>query len=356
MTGLLAAPLLAAWLVAAANEEQPLDRPTISLSETYEGPSSAMTLLPLRGGFLALVAADGRLQFRSQAGLWSDVMKLPVDHILQIAIDDSGVLLSGNKEGGPHHPWLTQVFLVGTDGQVTETWGIDPQSVRSLATRKGSRWATSDSTLLALLPGGKYEAGPEIPKANRDGRTISTRNARLYFGREGECVYCIPEICEHDGPCHYAYCYRQDQVNWVEFGRWTKHPILCGNYLLEPEGWKYLEDHLPHHHQGTVVRRIADGVEVASVKMDRRSVVACGGDDEFLIADTSIKAFHLTTGRRLWSVPVRAGTAVAVARTGDCVIALTNRGKQQNVCREPILSPNPNTSGQSQGVSHGRNP
>jgi hypothetical protein len=346
---------LAAWGAASPEAPETRDQPSILLFETLDHGYFAPTLLPVKDGFLALVAPNGKLQFRSPAGQWSEVVKVPVQHILQSAVDDAGVLVSGNNEDEK----VTRAFAVGVDGRVTETWEIAPELVRSLATWKGSRWAASDRKLLALLPAGKYETGLEIPKALLpDGHTIPALYARLYLGPDGERVFCVPEICEHDGPCHYGFCYRRDQANWEEFGKWTRNPISCGAYLLEPEGSPMaLMSILPHHqHFGTVVRRVADGAKVASVKMKKNSVVACGGDNEFLVADTSVKAFQLTTGRRLWSVPVRSGIAVAAGRALDCVVVLTDRGKQQNVCRDPIRPSKKDTPEQPRGDSHGRNP
>jgi hypothetical protein len=131
--------------------------------------------------------------------------------------------------------------------------------------------------------------------------------------------------------------------------------VGCGNFLLESEISGARDYYLPHHHNRTIVRRIADGIKIASVKTTKDSVVACGGEDEFLVADTSIKAFQTTTGRLLWSVPVRSGKAVAVARANDCVVALTNRGREQDVCRETRHSSGSDASKESPGKSHGRN-
>jgi hypothetical protein len=245
------------------------------------------------------------------------------------------------------------IFLVGVDGQIRETWELPDECIYSLVAWKGQRFATGLRQTFELLPSGRIGKGPETPTVVRYGygpdhslaeQPIVPEWFHLYLGPKGEKVYCVSQQCHHDGPCHYAYCYRRDQVGWDEFGRWSKPPVGCGNFLLEPEISGSRDYYLPHHHNRTIVRRIADGIKIASVKTARDSVVACGGEDEFLVADTSIMAFQITTGRRLWSVPVQSGTAVAVARANDCVVVLTNQGREQDVCRQASHLPQGNTS------------
>jgi hypothetical protein len=343
--------------VARSDDGRSAPKPALFLHDQDEG-----RLLTLTDGSLALIARDG-LQFRSPAGKWSEVVKLPLGYIREDASDDSGVLVSGMKPVSP--PYVTAIFLVGVDGQIRETWELPDKSIYSLAAWKGQRFATGLRQTFELLPGGRIEKGPEIPTVVRYGYGSNGRLGRgpivpqwfhLYLGPDGAKIYCVSQQCQHDGPCHYAYCYRRDHVSWDEFGRWSQPPVGCGDYLLEPENSGSADYYLPHHHNRTVVRRMADGIKIASVKTTQDSVIACGGDDEFLVADTSIKAFQMTTGRRLWSVPVRSGAALAVARANDCVVALTNRGKEQDVCRRAGHSPGQNTSQLAPAGSHGHNP
>jgi hypothetical protein len=81
----------------------------------------------------------------------------------------------------------------------------------------------------------------------------------------------------------------------------------------------------------TVVRRISDGVKVAAVPVQPSTVVECGAPDAVLLADTSIRAVQLSTGRRLWSAPVRSCHAVALAQVGGCATVLTNRKTMTNI-------------------------
>jgi hypothetical protein len=349
--------LFAAFLAARSDDGRSPPKPALLLHDQNEG-----RLLTLSDGSLALIARD-RLQFRSPAGKWSEVVKLPLDYVIESASDDSGVLVSGDQPVSP--PYVTMIFLVGVDGQIRETWKLPDECIYSLAAWKGQRFATGLRQTFELLPGGRIGRDLVTPTVVRYGygpdgslaeQPIVPQWFHLYLGPEGEKVYCVSQQCHHDGPCHYAYCYRRDQVSWDEFGRWSQPPVGCGDYLLEPETSGSADYYLPHHHNRTVVRRMADGIKIASVKMAQDSVIACGNDDEFLVADTSIKAFQMTTGRRLWSVPVRSGTAVAVARANDCVVALTNRGKEQHVCRQAGHSPGQNTSKILPAGSHGRNP
>lgn len=83
----------------------------------------------------------------------------------------------------------------------------------------------------------------------------------------------------------------------------------------------------------TVMRRISDGVRVAAAPVQPSTVVECGAQGAVLLADTSIRAVQLSTGRRLWSAPVRSGRAVAIAQGGGCATVLTNRGTMTNICR-----------------------
>jgi hypothetical protein len=74
-------------------------------------------------------------------------------------------------------------------------------------------------------------------------------------------------------------------------------------------------------------------MEVEAAPVQPSTVVECGAPGAVLLADTSIRAVQLSTGRRLWSAPVRSGHAVAIAQVGDCTTPLTNHGTMTNICR-----------------------
>lgn len=147
----------------------------------------------------------------------------------------------------------------------------------------------------------------------------------LYLGPSRERVFFFPQTCEHDLPCHYALCYWRDKVVWSKYGRWVVRPVLCGGYLLEQELPKTFVRFLPHSHTRTVIRRISDGATVASVGTGPNAILSCAGPGYFVSADTSIRAMSLSNARRQWSVPIRAGHAVAIGQAGVCTIALTDQ-------------------------------
>jgi len=114
---------------------------------------------------------------------------------------------------------------------------------------------------------------------------------------------------------------------------WTEIPLVCGDYLVEPERWWNRGTYPLHHHHRIVVRRISDGVKVAAAPVQPSTVVECGAPGAVLLADTSVRAVQLSTGHRLWSAPVRSGRAVAIAQVASCATVLTNRGTMTNICR-----------------------
>ena len=76
---MIASKLLAAitmWLVLSATGNGPSASPAIALRDQEDGD-----LLALHDGSLALIATDGRIQFRSSDGAWAKVVKLPVDSL-----------------------------------------------------------------------------------------------------------------------------------------------------------------------------------------------------------------------------------------------------------------------------------
>jgi len=336
--------LLLANLPTAPGAHCSNEKPALS----WVGPDGAdtlgfepLTLLALEDGWLGLVAGNGRVQFRSPTGEWSEVLQLPVDVVLRVKRAGSGLLVAGAvllAQG-----W--KVFLVGVDGHIKETWDLpdNPFYVHSLAVWKDTYWATvsegwwtrpSPNGLLELLPGGKVVRHADIPKTEEDGHVVVPWDAVLYFGPTGEKVYCVPHECQHDGPCHYGYCYRSDKVAWREWGHWRWLPVPCGDYLLEQEV-AIPDEHLSFSRNRTVVRRIMDGVQVATVRTGPDTGIACAGPDEFLLnAGKSITSFSLPSGRRRWSmpVPVRAGNVVQLARAGTCTIALTDRDAMVTIC------------------------
>ncbi len=336
--------LLVADISTAPGARCSLEKPALS----WIGPKGAdtlgfepLSLLALGDGWLGLAAGNGGVQFRSPTGEWSNVRQLPVDVVLKVESAGSGLLVAGAvllAEG-----W--KVFLVGVDGRIKETWNLpdNPFYVQSLATWRDTYWATvsegwwtrpSPNGLLELLPGGKVVRHADIPKTEEDGHLVVPWDAVLYFGPTGEKVYCVPHECQHDGPCHYGYCYRKDKVAWREWGHWWWLPVPCGDYLLEQEV-AVREPHFSFSRNRTVVRRIRDGVQVASVRTGADTGITCAGPDEFLLnAGKSITSFSLPTGRRRWSVQVakRAGSVVTLARAGTCTIALTHRNFMVSIC------------------------
>jgi len=76
-----------------------------------------------------------------------------------------------------------------------------------------------------------------------------------------------------------------------------------------------------------------DGAWSRAAPVQPSTVVECGAPGAVSLADTSIRAVQLSTGRRLWSAPIRSGHAVAIAQVGDCTTVLTNHGTMTNICR-----------------------
>jgi hypothetical protein len=322
-----------------------LEKPALRWSDSDEAQWAgfgALGLAELENGWLGLAAADGRVQFRSPIGEWSAVKRLPVDVVRLVESAGLGLLVVG--EVVLAHG--SKVFLVGLDGYIKETWNLDePFNLHSLAVWRDTYWATGsdlwssspEGKLLELLPGGKAVRHADIPKTQEDGKTVVPWDAVLYFGSAGERVYCVPHECRHDGPCHYGYCYRKDKVAWSEWGHWLGRPVSCGDYLLEQEfAVPAAPDlHLSFPRNRTVVRRIADGTQVAAVRNGAGGSAVCAGPNEFLLnTGDSISSFSLPNGRRRWSarVPARAGNVVTVAKSGNCMIGLTHRNAMVSIC------------------------
>jgi hypothetical protein len=105
--------------------------------------------------------------------------------------------------------------------------------------------------------------------------------------------------------------------------------------LLEQE-FVVPDKHLSFPRNRTIVRRITDGVQVATVKTRADDDIVCAGSDKFLLnSGNSITSLSLPSGRRNWSMPVpaHAGQAVTVARAGVCTIALTDRDTMVSICQ-----------------------
>jgi hypothetical protein len=316
--------------------------------------------MALDNGSLALVTNGGTVQFRSAIGEWSSVVQLPFKYVYSSAPDEDGVLVAGsrpankeemdailskidpNREMAPSfrehaHAEVALILSISIDGHIRRRWAIPNAAVQSLASWGGRRWATILRGVVELLPTGEVSDSEEQPTVERQihGRRqqVVPADIQLFIGRSGERIFCAPEECDHDGPCHYAACFRRDQPSWHSAGHWTSDPIACGSYLLEPER-KGSNGDLRHDRDRLTIRRLADGVETASISLEQNVVVTCGGShNEFLIAGATVQSYEPATGRRNWSVRIRSGRATAIARAKDCVVVLTSRGKQQNICR-----------------------
>jgi hypothetical protein len=335
--------LLLADAPPSSRDSGSLDKPALSWKSAYVGRSTVFRLMPLKDGWLGLVATKGKVQFRSPAGEWSEVFQLPVDEVRAVTSAGSDILVAVEKEC-PNGQSVDMVLLVSVDGRIHESWTLPEGVFHSIATWKDTRWATiSDYAwrafpdgLLELLPGGKIVRHAGIPAVEVDVRNEVPWNAVLHLGPAGERIFCVPHECGPDF-CHFSYCYRGegDKVVWQEFGQWWSQPDTCGEYLLErgfAAGWV---DHLLFSKNRTVVRRLSDGAKVGSIRTRQGDSAACAGPDEFLLNQgDSITSLSLPTGRRRWSVPVpkRAGNVVALARTGTCTIALTHRNFMVSIC------------------------
>ncbi len=320
-------------LAAASSPSRAADKPAFWPEDWDRG-----RLIPLHDGSIALLGGDPRLQIRSPAGEWSPVVPLALEYVANYEADDQGLLVVG-EEVGTSKLRGTVVLLLGADGKKIDRWEFPNAGVRSVASHAGRRWATLMNRMVELLPGGRtepvFEPLPAPPDVGSEhGEKVQTRtSARLRLGPSGERIFCVPEESHHDGPCHYGFCFRNDQVIWNESGTWTWLPLVCGDYLVEPERRWDRGTYPLHHHHRIVVRRISDGVKVAAAPVQPSTVVECGVPGAVLLADTSVRAVQLSTGRRLWSAPVRSGHAVAIAQVGDCTTVLTNHGTMTNICR-----------------------
>jgi hypothetical protein len=332
--------LLVADIAAAPGARCALEKPTLSWNDPDTWNNRPLRLRALQDGWLGLVAADGRVQFRSPTGEWSEVRRLPVDIALAVASAGIDLLVAGEV----FHAKGVTVFLVGTDGSIKETWKVpdDPVLVHSLVAWKDTYWATasggwwtqpSPDSPLEFLPGGKVMRHADVPKTEIDGHMVAPWNAALHFGPSGERVYCVQSECQHDGPCHYGFCYRKDSLSWREWGHWWYQPVSCGDYLLEQE-FVIPDNHLSFPRNRTIVRRISDGTKVATVRTGTDDIV-CASPDEFLLnSGKSVASLSLPSGRRRWSVPVpaRAGNVAEAARAGTCTIAITDRDAMVSIC------------------------
>lgn len=313
-----------------------------SISSTAPGTLGLrpLKLHQLESGWLGLVSADGRIQFRCPSGQWSAVKRLPVDVTARSVSAGSGILLEGtviNADG-------STILLVGIDGGIRAKWTLPniPDHVHSLAIWRDEYWATVSAWwedpplngLLELLPGGKVVQKEGVPPVARQGDITLPQGAMLYFGPAGERIFCVPHECHHDGPCHYSYCYRRDDVTWLEYGHWLDEVVPCGEYLLEQEFAVGQVDHFSYKNNGTLIRSISDGKKVAFARTGAASVIVCGGSDDFLIVDSTVRSISLKTGRTNWavSIPRTLGRGVAAAPTGGCVVGLTSRDVFLVIC------------------------
>jgi hypothetical protein len=102
---------------------------------------------------------------------------------------------------------------------------------------------------------------------------------------------------------------------WQAQGRWSHYPLICGDWLIEPE------------ETSVVVRALHSGSQLRKLHIDAGAAMACRGHDELVVGRATIRGFSLPKLRSRWQARVHDGSAKALASFGNRVAVLTTSGR-----------------------------
>ncbi|MDD1619925.1 MAG: hypothetical protein LUQ11_00475 [Methylococcaceae bacterium] len=241
---------------------------------------------------------DGRLQIRDGKGVWSAVVQLPMQKIMQIRPDASGLLALGAPET-PFGPSL--IIALDPAGKESERWSV--AGAWDITVSADARQAVTLSGVRPLLPQAAVGAEQAFPKwAGKRPENPQFPPKLLYW--EAATIYCHPAdlSMQHYAP---ARCERPGAEGWIyEYGESMQAPVACGPWLVVNEG---------KHQEQLTVLEMATGKIRSRRKFHSHPRIACAGEDQLAIAERSLEQAQLPALNSTWHASIGKDQIIELA-------------------------------------------
>jgi len=231
-------------------------------------------------------------------------------YVTSVASEENGAILGGSVRSA-HGVEFGVVIRINDRGAILQkwTWGETGRGTTSeifvfhwVASREEMRWAILRTDLFALQPDGTVQRQRDIPSGSI-----------LLLGTQGQQVLCTPANLTktHIAP---ALCSSDGERPWQAQGRWSRYPLICGDWLIEPG------------ETSVVVRALRSGSQLRKLPIDAGTAIACRGHDELVVGRAAIRGLSLPKLNSRWQARVHDGSAKALARFGNRMAMLTTSG------------------------------
>jgi hypothetical protein len=287
----LALPLLlAACQVEKPAPEGPLSGVPASLPPREEG------VLLLAVGDVLVWTRDGAIRIGGPEMGWSPERRLPVHYVTTVVPCGEGALLGGSA---PDADGVERAFALRLDarGEVVTTWPLGQGTPSSVACESPKPMAASSEGLFLLEEGGRVAR-------------LDTVGGRRFVLDGPAPVLCEAALRVMQGG-HPASCRDLADRVWSEEGAWTRAPLLCGAWLVEP-GERELK-----------VRDARSGRVAGARDVPTLEALACSGEGALLVSAGGILSLELPS----LATQARAeGACAALHASHERVVCLDERG------------------------------
>lgn len=239
-------------------------------------------------------------------------IQLPLSYVVEAGVDQDGALFAGSL-ALPGQEDLARVVKTNAQGKVLETWELGAGVAGSVQSSAETRLATGFQGVVVLEPGSR--AVLLLPAPPR---------ARLRLGPSAS-ILCHPanRTLSDARPASCGSLSRAES-SWDAPGVWTRTPLLCGSWLVEPS------------ETSARVRAAVDGTPAAEILYEKGAILACGVGDSLLVGHQDLRLLSLPSGAPLEQLPCGASGVALLAVRESAAVCMDHQGSLH-----PLQLPSP---------------
>lgn len=235
-------------------------------------PVCARGMVILPDGDVLVWWSGGGFQVQRRNGTGYLNGHLPLTYVVDAVADGDGALFAGSR-GASGQEEQALVVKIRADGTPSGEWALGAGVAGSIAVVRDLRLAVGHQGVVELQENGRVSyfapaSGLSEIELSASGVLICTPADRTLAGQS-------PPSCR---------LVRDNQQIWSSTGRWSRPPLICGTWVLEP-GDSQVE-----------VRSISDGVVQGTFPIEARAPLACARPDAALAGGSTTRLVRLPDG------------------------------------------------------------